>query len=126
MKTRRLATALESGRVEESNDQAAGLVSRTTVRREGDCSSDSDGESGGQRERPRTALRRGREPCEGEVKSRDWARGDMTGLIRPKGRGKQLDGIRLVASVCWRGLTVGRFVKVVGPIDGIHDGEETG
>lgn len=41
MKTRRLATALESGSVEDSNDHAAGLVSRMTVRREGACSGSS-------------------------------------------------------------------------------------
>lgn len=38
MKTRRLATALEKGSVDDRRDHAAGLVSRMTVKREGDCS----------------------------------------------------------------------------------------
>ena len=38
MKTRRLATALDRGSVDESSDQAAGLVSRMIVSSDGDCS----------------------------------------------------------------------------------------
>lgn len=40
MKTRRLATVADKVSVGDSNDQAAGLVSRMMVRRDGDNSSD--------------------------------------------------------------------------------------
>jgi hypothetical protein len=38
MKTRILATALESGSLDDSSDHAAGLVSSMTVSSDGDCS----------------------------------------------------------------------------------------
>ena len=41
MKTSRLATTLDSGKVSASNDHAAGLVSRMTASRDGLCSCDS-------------------------------------------------------------------------------------
>ena len=41
MKTSRLATTLDSGRVSASNDHAAGFVSRMIASRDGLCSCDS-------------------------------------------------------------------------------------
>jgi hypothetical protein len=38
MKTRMLATALESGSVDDNRDHVAGLVSRTIVSNDGECS----------------------------------------------------------------------------------------